>query len=170
MDKSNFSERIKYVNGILNLLDGEIEGRKKFQKIVYLFSELSDLPIDYNFKWNLYGVYSNTLALDIEYANRLNHINESVKDYKYYTNYKYELSEKGKETTYKVDARDNLITIAKNKNAQFLEVLSSIVYFSKDFDTKDEINTELMKYKGHLREYFSSAYTSFEELTGKQLA
>ena len=53
-------------------------GRKAFQKIVHLTSELVDVPTGYSFSFYTYGPYSRELAADLEYSEVLGSISSTM--------------------------------------------------------------------------------------------
>ncbi len=155
------TDRIDQLCDLLNVLGGTIDGRKKFQKIVFIASELNKLPNKYrDFNWNYYGVYSYELAHDIDIANRLNYLKEEDDE----AGYIYELTKKGTEIDHNLQLPENLISIFTENNSRFLEVLSSIVYFARKTPNDEEIKNKLHKFKGHLKSYFDDAFATYHEL------
>jgi uncharacterized protein len=53
-------------------------GRKAFQKIVHIATELGDVPTGYRFSFYTYGPYSRELAADLEYAEAIGAVSSSV--------------------------------------------------------------------------------------------
>ena len=161
MSISNITNRVDQICNLLEELDGVVHGRKKLQKIVFIASELGLLPHQYHdFDWNYYGVYSYELASDIDIANRLQFVKEEEEYDGLNTSYKYELGEKGNEvkTEFKLNGDQKFIL---EKDARFLEVLSSIFYFARKYNDDDKIRDILSKFKGHLSSYFDEAFETY---------
>jgi len=59
--------------------DNKIEGRTRFQKIVYLLKELSGINFSYDFKPYFYGPYSSELQNDINLLTELGVCREEIK-------------------------------------------------------------------------------------------
>ena len=79
---------------VLRAHDEKIEGRKRFQKIVFLLKEKYKIPFSYRFLKYYFGPYSYELQMDLS-----NLIDMGYKTEKYDgLMYSYELTEKGKET------------------------------------------------------------------------
>lgn len=74
-----------------------IEGRTRFQKIVYLLNKKFQVPFDFNFKPYYYGPYSEELSDLITFLTALKLVEEKT-DYfgKGIIRYNYELTDKGK--------------------------------------------------------------------------
>jgi uncharacterized protein YwgA len=74
-----------------------IEGRTRFQKIVYLLKKKFQMPFDFNFKPYYYGPYSEELSDLITFLTALKLVEEKT-DYfgKGIIRYNYELTDKGK--------------------------------------------------------------------------
>lgn len=69
---------------------GRVEGRKRFQKIVYVSKELG-LPFHETFEWNMFGPYSSELSSEINSLCEMNLLHEDLIDSEYH----YWLSEEG---------------------------------------------------------------------------
>jgi uncharacterized protein YwgA len=165
MNVTNITDRINQLCILLSELGGVIDGRKKLQKIVFIASELGQLPHQYrDFDWNYYGVYSYELANDIDIADRLQYLNEVEQVEGSNTSYRYQLAERGKEIAASFKLNPELKSLFSNMDARFLEVLSSIFYFAKKYDDDKTIRDLLTKFKGHLSSYFDEAFEAFREL------
>lgn len=153
---------------MINLCGGQVIGRKKMQKIVYIVQEFAnpfELPFEY--KWNYYGVYSNDLTDELRIGQFFKIFEETpVKEHGYQS---YAI--KVKDNTEPTDAIRNkllgeLMRFLNSKEPRLLEVISSIVFFEKEGFSQDEINSRLLEFKGHLKEFFDDAYDALEIIKG----
>jgi uncharacterized protein len=115
-------------------------GRTKFQKIVFLLSELYDVKTTYKFRFYTYGPFSNGLAGDIDYLAKIDildsvfHLSDGF--------YAIEPGEKF-DKPHLVTSLDSKIiedirTVVKDfgsKNASQLELMSTIVFVNR-FDER----------------------------------
>ncbi|SER64345.1 YwgA family protein [Salisediminibacterium halotolerans] len=116
---------------------GEIVGRKKLQKMVYIAQQL-DLPFTEKFQYHVYGPYSEELTLRVEEVCALNFVEEIKEEKASYTQYRYQLDGRGEEFLAQADPEaadaETFARFAADLNqqtARFLELVSTIFYFSE---------------------------------------
>lgn len=121
---------------IMSLLKeaGQVSGRKKLQKIVYI-SQKFHYNFQERFNFHFYGPYSEELSLQIEELVDGGFVRE-MKEYKGgYTQYTYELSERGEEflQLYPAELKGYTAFVqALNKeSSRFLELVSTMLFFDK---------------------------------------
>lgn len=162
MDLSN----VFILRDLINFGGGQIEGRKKIHKIVYIIQQLANpFQPPYEFRWNYYGVYSEDLAGELSIGEFFGILRETpIMEYGYRT-YAIEVAD---ETNHSVIAGDErlkrLVAYLNSKEPRLLEVLSSIMFFENEGLKGEAINEKLYAYKGHLAEFFDEAYRVYEEL------
>lgn len=113
---------------------GEVAGRKKLQKIVYIAQKLQ---FDFNqrFYFHFYGPYSDELTLEMEEMCELGLMREEREDKGNYQVYRYGLTEKGsrflKQTKVEMDHLALPLKKLNTSTARFLELVSTILFFEK---------------------------------------
>jgi uncharacterized protein len=149
---------------------GEITGRKKLQKMIFIAKKLS-FPFSERFQFHFYGPYSEELTLRVEELSNLGFVEEIWEKKGGYFQYRYSLTDSGKEflSLNEIDMpclTDCLLDM-NEQNARFLELVSTVLYFdgltraevaekiftlkSKQKYTEDEID-EAYRYIDGLRE------------------
>src|SRR4051795_13197835 len=76
------------------LVSGEIIGRKKLQKMIYIAKKVS-FPFHEKFQFHFYGPYSEELTLKIEELCNMGFLNEMKEKKGGYFQYRYTLTEEG---------------------------------------------------------------------------
>lgn len=111
---------------------GEIAGRKKLQKIIYILQKLG-YPFQEKFHFHFYGPYSDELSLRIEELCNLGFLNEVKEDKGSYFKYRYELTESGRSflSHYRIDMPGigRYVARLNQQHSKFLELVSTILYF-----------------------------------------
>ncbi|QZT34215.1 YwgA family protein [Caldalkalibacillus thermarum TA2.A1] len=111
---------------------GEISGRKKLQKIVYI-SKKFNFDFGERFNFHFYVPYSEELSLKIEELHHLGFISEKKEHKNGYTQYTYRLSEKGEEflRLYPTEIKglEPFIRKLNGESSRFLELVSTLLYF-----------------------------------------
>jgi uncharacterized protein YwgA len=111
---------------------GQVTGRKKLQKIVYI-SKKCHFDFQARFNFHFYGPYSEELGLQIEELTNLGFIEEMRETKNGYTQYTYTLSEKGREylSLYptELDALEPFVRLLNQESSRFLELVSTMLYF-----------------------------------------
>lgn len=111
---------------------GEVVGRKKLQKMIFIAKKLN-FPFYEKYNFHFYGPYSEEVTLKIEELINLGLVIEREEKESGYVKYRYSLSEAGERflCNYNVDfpcLRD-CVEMMNRKNARFLELVSTILYF-----------------------------------------
>lgn len=110
---------------------GEIVGRKKLQKIIYIAKKL-ELPFYEKYDFHFYGPYSEELTLQVEELCNLGFLHE-VKEKGGYYQYRYSPTEAGTQflSQCELDMRDikAYIDDVNGQSSRFLELVSTILYF-----------------------------------------
>jgi uncharacterized protein YwgA len=113
---------------------GEVIGRKKLQKIVYI-SKKFRFDFQEKFNFHFYGPYSEELSLQIEELTNLGFIQESKENKGGYSQYKYELSKQGREYLgiypTEMEGYDQFVGLVNQESSRFLELVSTMLYFDK---------------------------------------
>jgi uncharacterized protein len=153
------------------LVSGEIVGRKKLQKMIYIAKKV-DLPFHERFQFHFYGPYSEELTLRVEELCNMGFLNEIKEKKGGYFQYRYTLTDTGKEflSLNEVDMpflQDCLLDM-NDQNARFLELVSTILYF--DNLPKEEVANKVFTLKSSQRytaEEIEEAYQFIESLRDK---
>ncbi|GGE28835.1 hypothetical protein GCM10011391_04260 [Pullulanibacillus camelliae] len=111
---------------------GEIIGRKKLQKIIYILQKLN-YPFQEKFQFHFYGPYSEELTLKIEELCNLSFVNEVREDKGGYHQYRYQLTHEGEDFLKNYDIHmpelDTYIQSLNEESSRFLELVSTLLYF-----------------------------------------
>lgn len=155
---------------LLYLLEqaGEVVGRKKLQKMVYITQKLQ---YDFNqkFQFHFYGPYSEELTLEVEELCQCGFLQEVLEDKGNYNVYRYSITDKGKEFLHHVKADvGNLSPVLHKMNqssARFLELVSTVLFFEKlsKAEVREKIQTLKAK-SNYSDEEIDEAYTWIIEL------
>ncbi len=145
-------DRLEKLAVLLETLDGNIYGRKKFHKLIYLLQQ-KEIDFGQDFIFHYYGVYSPTLSMDINKGIEWGVINEELEG----QTYKVELKEKNEtQPTFKEKELSLIKTISK-ESPVVLEVLSTIVYLHNNNYSGLRLRGKMKELKGHLSNYFEKA-------------
>jgi uncharacterized protein YwgA len=114
------------------LVSGEIVGRKRLQKMIYIAKKIS-FPFQERFQFHFYGPYSEELTLRVEELCNMGFLDEVKEKKGGYFQYRYSLTDSGKEflSLNQMDMpflQDCLMDM-NTKNARFLELVSTVLYF-----------------------------------------
>lgn len=153
------------------LVSGEIIGRKKLQKMIYIAKKVS-FPFHERFQFHFYGPYSEELTLRVEELCNMGFLNEIKEKKGGYFQYRYTLTDTGKEflSLNEVDMpflQDCLVDM-NDQNARFLELVSTVLYF--DNLSKEEVADKVFTLKSSQRyteEEIDLAYAYIEGLKEK---
>ncbi|MGE8204959.1 YwgA family protein [Heyndrickxia sp. NPDC080065] len=147
---------------------GEIVGRKKLQKMIYIAKKL-DFPFQERFQFHFYGPYSEELTLRVEELFNLGFIGEVKEKKGGYFQYRYSITDNGKEflSLYetKMPHLDEILTNMNEQNARFLELVSTVLYFDNlpREEVIEKINTVKAKQK-YSEEEIDQAYQYIDSL------
>lgn len=120
---------------IIRLIEvaGEVSGRKKLQKMVYIAKQMQ-MDFQERFEFHMYGPYSEELTLRVDELCNLGLIDEQKESRGAIQLYRYTLNEEGRDFLrfYDVNfgAGDRLISRLNEENSRFLELVSTILYFN----------------------------------------
>jgi len=147
---------------------GEIVGRKKLQKMIYIAKKLS-FPFQEKFQFHFYGPYSEELTLRVEELFNLGFIEEVKEKKGGYYQYRYKITENGEEFLHLYETEmpflKECLTSMNEQNARYLELVSTVLYF--DNLPKAEVIEKINKVKAKQRyteEEINQAYEYIEEL------
>ncbi|WP_216830102.1 YwgA family protein [Alkalihalobacterium elongatum] len=147
---------------------GEIVGRKKLQKIVFISKKL-DIPFSERFKFHMFGPYSEELTLRIEELCNLGFLQETLETKSGYQQYRYILTEEGEKflDMYTLDLPDikPRVSSMNDQSSRFLELVSTVLYF--DELEKEEIVEKVMtvkKKQNYTEEEMERAFAYIEQL------
>ncbi|WP_458411618.1 YwgA family protein [Schinkia sp. CFF1] len=147
---------------------GEIVGRKKLQKMIYIAKKLH-FPFNEKYNFHFFGPYSEELTLRIEELENNGFLSEQKEKKGGYVQYRYALLDEGREflSHFGVDI-PNLESCVKNMNEQssrFLELVSTVLYF-EDLP-KEQVKEKVFTLKSKQRytdEEVGQAYQYIESL------
>ena len=159
---------------LLSLLNnaGVIRGRKKLQKTFYIIQSLG-YDFDLKYSYHNYGPYSAQLQWEID-----NFVEEKIVEEKRDANcYSYAALDLGKEIAQKVKEKrldeswpevpPKLISILQEQDAQFLELVSTIIYLIKLGFEGSALYQKAKELKPHLIEQYDAAERFMQELLSK---
>ena len=156
----------KNFDNILTLVKvaGTIDGRIKFQKIVYIL-QTKGIAFNEQFKYHYYGPYSPVLQLEIEeLVDR-----KILKEEKSSNSYTYKLNPS--ETTdfelnSDLESKQDLINFLKEQTPNQLELVSTIFFLEKAGpDDETIIHKRIAFLKPHLKDIIEAAFTIKNKLT-----
>lgn len=130
---------------IIRLIEvaGEVSGRKKLQKMVYIAKHMQ-MDFHERFEFHMYGPYSEELTLRVDELCNLGLIDEQKESRGAIQMYRYTLNENGRDFLrfHEVDfgVGERLISRMNEENSRFLELVSTILYFAN-------LSYEEMKHK-----------------------
>ncbi|WP_332634609.1 YwgA family protein [Halalkalibacter flavus] len=152
----------------LFLQAGEVVGRKKLQKMIYIAKKM-DVPFSERFKFHMFGPYSEELSLRMEELCNLGFLLENKEDKGNYYQYRYALSEEGQKflKLYQFDLpqTEELIGKLNDQSSRFLELVSTLLYFEElpRDEVKEKVFT-LKKKSNYTEEDIEQAYEFIEAL------
>ncbi|MBM7648315.1 uncharacterized protein YwgA [Bacillus ectoiniformans] len=151
---------------------GEITGRKKLQKMIYIAKKIS-FPFQEKFQFHFYGPYSEELTLRVEELCNMGFIEEVREKKGGYYQYRYTVTPEGadflKHTEVAIPSLKETVTEMNGQSARFLELVSTVLYF--DHLSREEVADKIFTLKRKQRyteEEIDQAYDYIEQLN-KQL-
>jgi len=105
----------------------KVEGRKHFQKAIYLLQEQFGIEFNYNFVPYLYGPYSSQLQNDIDILARTGHLRACKAGYLFF----YEITPLGRKIASQVE-----VEYGKERSANLKKEVDNL----KDFDTQELVD------------------------------
>ncbi|MGE5701506.1 MAG: YwgA family protein [Clostridia bacterium] len=148
---------------ILRLIEiaGEVSGRKKLHKMVYIAKKLN-IDFDDRFQFHMYGPYSEELTLRVDELCNLGLLDEQMESKGAIQKYRYILNEEGIDFLrfQEVDLGNGeaMIRRMNEENSRFLELVSTMMYF--DALPYEEMKEKVFTLKSKQR------YTEEEVLKG----
>lgn len=153
------------------LVSGEITGRKKLQKMIYIAKKVT-FPFQERFQFHFYGPYSEELTLRVEELCNMGFIDEVKEKKGGYYQYRYTLTDSGKEflkvNEVEMPFLEDCLTDMNEQSARFLELVSTILFF--DTLTKEEVIEKvftLKKKQNYTNEEINQAYEYIQTLQTK---
>ncbi|OLO42234.1 hypothetical protein BTR23_03150 [Alkalihalophilus pseudofirmus] len=147
---------------------GEIVGRKKLQKIVFISKKLN-IPFSERFKFHMFGPYSEELTLRIEELCNLGFLQETLETKSGYQQYRYILTDEGEKFlqmyTLELPNVQPSVSSMNDQSSRFLELVSTVLYF--DELERDEIIEKVMtvkKKQNYTEEEMEHAFTYINQL------
>lgn len=111
---------------------GEVIGRKKLQKMVYIAKKLN-YPFYEKYNFHFYGPYSEEVTLRVEELCNLGFLSELKENKGGYSQYRYSLTENGEEflTHYDLEMPhlNECMTQMNEQSSRFLELVSTVLFF-----------------------------------------
>jgi uncharacterized protein len=111
---------------------GEVKGRKKLQKMVYIAKKMQ-VDFEERFEFHMFGPYSEELTLRMDELCSLGLVDEQWETKGAIEVYRYTLSDVGRDFVkfhqVELGAGEALIERMNKENSRFLELVSTIIYF-----------------------------------------
>lgn len=158
--------RLSRLRRLVEEAGGEIRGRKKLHKLAYLCQQ-AGTDLGQSFLFHMYGVYSPSLAQDIEVAELWNVLTETPSDSDGYVIGLGEEKLEEEAASSKDDTRGfSIVAKLAAQPPAVLEVMSTIVYLGDAGYYGDRLEAKLTELKGHLSSCFSRAYDLADKYFG----
>lgn len=150
------------------MASGEVIGRKKLQKMIFIAKKLA-FPFQERFEFHFYGPYSEELTLRVEELCNMGFISEVKEKKGGYYQYRYSVTEEG-EDFLKIYEKDmpflkDCLTDMNGQSARFLELVSTVLYF--DTLPKEEVAEKVFTLKSkqkYTNEEVDEAYAYIKSL------
>lgn len=130
----------------------QVTGRKKLQKMIYILQQ-SHVPFEEKYQFHFYGPYSEELTLRVEELCNLHFLNEEKEEKSNYHQYHYSITEDGQTflNQFEVNMPDieDGINLLQDCSARFLELVSTVLYFS--YLSREEIIDKVHTVKPKLK-------------------
>jgi uncharacterized protein YwgA len=161
----NREERIMKIRELVKNAGSGIKSRKKMHKLIYLLQEINE-EFDQDYIFHNYGVFSPTLAEDLDFAVEQDFLIQREKRRNDYQFYIYALG-KNKIDDLNVDneiKNKEVLNKLINKKARLLEVLSTIVYLNRNHYSNEKLKEKLKYLKPNLSDYYEESFSLAREL------
>ncbi|WP_223702979.1 YwgA family protein [Sutcliffiella deserti] len=153
---------------------GEVIGRKKLQKMVYIAKKLN-YPFYEKYNFHFYGPYSEEVTLRVEELCNLGFLNELKENKGGYSQYRYSLTETGEEflNHYELEMPhlNECMTAMNEQSSRFLELVSTVLFFENL--PKDEVKEKVFTLKSKQRyteQEVEEAYEYIEKLRAQSVS
>ncbi|MFD1708696.1 YwgA family protein [Siminovitchia sediminis] len=149
-------------------LAGEIVGRKKLQKMVFIAKKMK-FPFQEKFEFHFYGPYSEELTLRVEELCNIGFVKEVKEDKGGYSQYRYSITPSGHEffesESIAIPQLKECLTYMNEQSSRFLELVSTILYF-EDLPQDEVIAkvAELKRKQNYSLEEIDQAYIYIDKL------
>jgi len=131
---------------------GEVIGRKKLQKMIYISKKLS-FPFGEKFQFHFYGPYSEELTVQVEELCNMRFLDEVKEKKGGYYQYRYTVTDNGKEFLSEngvdIPHLQECLTDMNSQSARFLELVSTVLFF--DNLPKEEVQEKIFTLKSKQR-------------------
>lgn len=147
---------------------GEIVGRKKLQKMIYIAKKMQ-FTFNEKYNFHFYGPYSEELTLRVEELYNLGYISERKEKKGGYFQYHYSLTDEGEQflADYEVDMPSfkQFMKKMNEQSSRFLELVSTILYFDNvsKAEVKEKVFT-LKRKQRYTEEEIEQAYQYIDSL------
>ena len=160
----NIFDRIDRLQLLLEEAGGEIWSKKKLHKLVYLLQQAGE-NFAQDFKYHNFGVFSPTLANDLEFAESTAKI-IIEKPQGGAWGYTVRLGEEAlrQDRVPISDKARHLIMCLVEREPQFLETLSTIVYLNRNYYHGKALRQKLGELKPDLSQRYDEAFNLAKEL------
>lgn len=146
---------------------GEIIGRKKLQKMIYIAKKL-DFPFHEKYQFHFFGPYSEELTLRVEELCNMGFLNEIKEKKGGYFQYRYSLTESGEEflrlNEVEMPFLPTCLVDMNEQSARFLELVSTVLYF--DNLEKEEIKEKVFTLKSKQKYTDEEIEQAFQYIEG----
>ncbi len=160
---------------IMRLIEiaGEVSGRKKLHKMVYIAKKLR-VNFDDRFEFHMYGPYSEELTVRVDELCSLGMIDEQVESKGAIQLYRYTLNDDGRDFLrfQEVDLGNGELLIRRmnEENSRFLELVSTMLYFDNlAYEEMKEKVFTLKSKQRYTEEEIQKGLGFVEELRGLQV-
>ncbi|UFJ40226.1 YwgA family protein [Brevibacillus humidisoli] len=131
---------------------GEVTGRKKLHKMVYIAKKMQ-VDFDDRFEFHMYGPYSEELTVRVDELCSLGLLDEQKESKGAIEVYRYTVNDAGREFLQHQDVDlgggEPLFRRMNEENSRFLELVSTILFF--DYLPYDEMKTKVFTLKSKQR-------------------
>src|SRR6266542_1379071 len=147
-------ERLSRLRRLVEVAGGHVDGRKKLHKLAYL-CQRQGTDLGQRFQFHMYGVFSPTLAQDLDAANTWEVLTEDQRGDQYEIRLGgQEMAEEGTPETGEGPGFAAVARLAK-QSPQMLEVVTTLVYLWDLGYHGEQLDEKLGELKGHLRQCFA---------------
>lgn len=154
----NILNRMYKIQWLISKAGGQIETRKKLHKMVYLLQIIGE-DFGQDYVYHNYGVFSPTLAYDLDFAKSNHLVDESFDENKGYT---IKIGTPfGESSPHKLGVSNKsvaLISQLARLRPQEIEVISTIVYLSRNYYSGNELKAKLRQLKPSLSKDYETGY------------
>lgn len=149
-------ERMYRLRRLIEMAGGQLDGRKKLHKLAYLCQQ-AGTDLGQSFIFYMYGVYSPSLAQDMEAASEWNLITERPSGEGYVIGCGPEDLDPPAADFRAPEAGFEVVKRLAGQTPAMLEVVSTVVYLWDAGYRSADLEKKLVELKGHLSSMFSPA-------------